>query len=92
MRLLILASGPGVHAHEGLVAVHAPGDLFHCHNINCDQYLYQLVTVEKIPTWHICELIQTFSFTQASLSFKFNLMGVAVNNHVSNFQCRDLVT
>ena len=49
MRLLILASGPGVHAHEDLVAVHAPGDLFHCHNINCDQYLYQLVTVEKNP-------------------------------------------
>jgi hypothetical protein len=32
MRLLILASGLGVHAHEDLVAVHAPEDLFHCHN------------------------------------------------------------
>jgi hypothetical protein len=32
MSLLILASGLGVHAHEDLVAMHAPEDLFHCHN------------------------------------------------------------
>jgi hypothetical protein len=32
MRLPILASGLGVHAHEDLLAVHAPEDFFHCLN------------------------------------------------------------